>query len=183
MLLQNEELQDLQSIAGRSASSGQSGSHTTRVVDSLRSQLNGTTTSFKSVLEVRRSALQAAEARRGLFANSSDTNGAHATWSSRTLGSPTSCVCTFFARPFTKVTSTARMQVHTSRHPSLKMRRPHLLRAQPGVMLCTIDLDAVLPDHGRVSKAVCVCCHTVPAHVPMSLLRTTPHIVRCITRD
>jgi hypothetical protein len=74
--MQNEELQDLQSLAGRSAANGQSGSHSTRVVDSLRSQLSGTTTSFKSVLEVRRSALQAAEARRGLFANTSDANGA-----------------------------------------------------------------------------------------------------------
>lgn len=68
--VQNEELQALQALSGRGGASQQSGSHSTRVVDNLRMQLNTTTSTFKSVLEVRRDALQASEARRNLFASS-----------------------------------------------------------------------------------------------------------------
>lgn len=73
--MQNEELQDLQALAGHAVGRGQSGSHAARVVDNLRGQLSGTTSSFKAVLEVRRSTLQAAEARRGLFADSTANSG------------------------------------------------------------------------------------------------------------
>ena len=68
--MQNDELQELQALSGKAAASKQGGSHSTRVVDNLRLQLNSTTANFKSVLEVRRDALQASEARRNLFASS-----------------------------------------------------------------------------------------------------------------
>jgi hypothetical protein len=76
--VQNHELQELQALSGKAASSRQGGSHSTRVVDSLRVQLNSTTSSFKSVLEVRRDALQAGEQRRHLFASSVAPAGARA---------------------------------------------------------------------------------------------------------
>lgn len=73
--MQNQELQELQALSGRAGASKQSDNHSSRVVDNLRSQLNNTTSSFKSVLEVRREALQASEARRNLFASSAPPSG------------------------------------------------------------------------------------------------------------
>ena len=75
--LQNQELQELQALSGKAASSRQDGSHSNRVVDNLRVQLNSTTSNFKSVLEVRRDALQASQARRNLFASSVAPAGVH----------------------------------------------------------------------------------------------------------
>ena len=76
--MQGQELQTLQALSGKAASSKQGGSHSNRVVDNLRLQLNSTTSTFKSVLEVRRDALQASEARRNLFASSVAPAGATA---------------------------------------------------------------------------------------------------------
>ena len=74
--VQNDELQELQALSGRTGASKQSGNHSSRVVDNLRSQLNSTTSEFKTVLEVRREALQASTERRNLFASSAPQAGA-----------------------------------------------------------------------------------------------------------
>lgn len=75
MDVQNEELQELQAMSRQGGASGQGGSHSSRVVDNLRVQLNGTTSKFKSVLEVRREALKASEDRRSLFTSSAPAPG------------------------------------------------------------------------------------------------------------
>ena len=68
-------------MSRRGGASGQGGSHSTRVVDNLRVQLNGTTSRFKSVLEVRRETLKASEDRRTLFTSSVQAAGTHSFWS------------------------------------------------------------------------------------------------------
>lgn len=71
----NSELQELQSLTGRNGGSQQSTNHSTRVVDNLRVQLKNTTDNFKSVLEVRKDALQATQDRRQLFSSAAPDAG------------------------------------------------------------------------------------------------------------
>jgi len=73
--MQNEELQELQVMSQHSRASGQGNSHSSRVVDNLRVQLNGTTSNFKSVLEVRRETLKTSRDRRSRFASSGQPAG------------------------------------------------------------------------------------------------------------
>lgn len=66
----NEELQELQAMSQQTKASGQGCSHSSRVVDNLRVQLKGTTSNFKSVLEVRRETLKTSQDRRSRFTSS-----------------------------------------------------------------------------------------------------------------
>lgn len=75
--MQNEELQELQVMSQHTKASGQGTSHSSRVVDNLRVQLNGTTSNFKSVLEVRRETLKTSQDRRSRFTSSGQPAGMH----------------------------------------------------------------------------------------------------------